>query len=273
MSYAQNGRVRVWFEEQGEGLPLVLLQGLSLSSRFWLDAPRRLEGRFRVILVDNRGTGRTDCPKGLYTIRGMAGDALAVVAELGLERYAVAGISMGGMIAQEVALATPPERLSGLALMNTTCGLPKGRLPWFGSFWKLARLVRRTPENLAIARKMLVAPRALEKNPSLFREFDRLLAEQPVPPAIFAKQLLACCFHSSGRRLGRLRCPVLVAVGKEDHLVPPTNSRILAKLMPGAKLVEHPEVGHCFPLESKNLFDKTFDLFWEMMQVGSEAAA
>jgi pimeloyl-ACP methyl ester carboxylesterase len=230
----------------------MLLQGLGLSSRFWLSLPEHLAGRFRLVLVDNRGTGRSDRPAGPWSIRAMAGDALAVADALGLERFGLAGISMGGMIAQELALAVAPGRLSGLALLATTCGLPAGKIPPLRSLLTLLRAARRRPENLRAIRRLLVSAQALEADPDLFREFERLMASSPTPPSVFLRQLLAASLHSAGRRLRRLRCPTLVVAGEEDRLIPPKNSRILARLIPDARLVLLPGAGHAFPLERRS---------------------
>jgi pimeloyl-ACP methyl ester carboxylesterase len=253
MDHVDHRGIRIAYETVGEGPPLMLLQGLGLSSRFWFSAPGQLAKRFRVVLVDNRGTGSSDRPRGLWSIRAMARDALAVADALGLERFGVAGISLGGMIAQELALAVAPGRLNGLALLATTCGLPKGKIPPPGSLWTLLKVAGRKPKNLDAIHKLLVSAEALQSDPNLFRDFERLMAATRPQPSVFLRQLLAASTHSTGRRLGRIRCPTLVASGDGDRLIPPENSRVLARLIPGAKLVLLPGAGHAFPLERRDV--------------------
>jgi 3-oxoadipate enol-lactonase len=262
MPHVLSRGARIFYETIGQGPPLVLLQGLGLSSRFWLTAPERLAERFRVVLVDNRGTGRSDRPLGLYTTGLMAQDVLAAVDELGLESFALAGISMGGMIAQEVALRARPGRISGLVLLATTCGLPGGRIPAPSAILTLLRSAQRTPERLQAVRRLLVSVEALDANPRLFEDFERLMAADPVAPGVFLRQLMAASLHSTARRLGRIRCPTLVVTGEEDKLIPPANSRVLAARIPGARLLTLPGLGHAFPLEEREVLGRLLTEFF-----------
>lgn len=265
MPHAVHQGIRIWYEETGSGPPLFLLQGLGLSSRFWLQLPQHLSSRFRVVLVDNRGTGRSDRPRGPYSIRAMARDTLSVADALGLEHFGLAGISMGGMIAQEVALQAAPGRISGLALLATTCGLPRGRIPPMSSILTLLRGANRTPETLREIRKLIVSPEAYEADPHLFSDFERLMAESPTSPSVFLRQLLAASLHSTGRRLGQIRCPTLVVTGDGDRLIPPENSRIISRLIPGARLEVVPGAGHAFPLERREYLPPLLTQFFESL--------
>jgi pimeloyl-ACP methyl ester carboxylesterase len=113
----------------GPGAPaVVLIQGLGLSSRFWFDLPDRLRPKWRVVLLDNRGVGRSDRPRGPYRMAAMADDVAAVLNAAGVQRACIVGISLGGMIAQHVALRHP-ARVAGLVLLATTAGFPHARLP------------------------------------------------------------------------------------------------------------------------------------------------
>ena len=129
---ARNARIHYTVHGDRRGTPVVLLQGLGLSSRFWFDVPELLsedaETPRRVIAVDNRGTGRSDKPRTPWTMSTMADDVAAVLDDAGVEGAFVVGISMGGMIAQHVALRHP-TRVKGLVLLATTAGFLMGALP------------------------------------------------------------------------------------------------------------------------------------------------
>ncbi len=133
MPYARNGSTHLFWEEYGSGPPVLLIMGLSFTHEMWFRALPWLAPRYRVIAFDNRGTGRSDAPRGPYTIRQMASDARVVLDAAGIEAAHVVGASMGGMIAQELALSFP-RRVRSLVLACTTHG---------GVFSKWPEFVRR----------------------------------------------------------------------------------------------------------------------------------
>src|SRR5438270_12806140 len=107
MPYALNKGARIWWEEEGEGEPLLMILGLSFSLKMWRELRTIMARYFRVILLDNRGVGKSDVPLRPWSMRTMARDAAAVLDAAGVEAAHVLGISMGGMIAQELALMYP----------------------------------------------------------------------------------------------------------------------------------------------------------------------
>ena len=126
-------RARIHYQVMGEGDDnVVLVQGLGLSSRFWFEQPELLatdpDRPRRVLVLDNRGTGKSDKPRPPYRMAEMADDVIAAMDAAGMRAATIVGISMGGMIAQHVALRHP-SRVDGLVLLATTPGLPHGRLP------------------------------------------------------------------------------------------------------------------------------------------------
>jgi pimeloyl-ACP methyl ester carboxylesterase len=232
----------------GDAPPLLLIMGLGLSSGAWDRLPARLQDRFRVIVFDNRGVGRSRHGEGLWSMRDLAGDAAAVLHAAGVDEAGafVFGISMGGMIAQELALQHP--RLVRSLILGAT-----------GPSWRHGR--RPDPQVvLALLAANLLGPRAHGRIAPLLvsREFARerpdelhrwLRGAGVGPPAAVLRQMMAILGHSTLPRLERIRCPTLVITGTDDRLVPPGNSRILHERIPGARLAELPGVGHVFPLE------------------------
>lgn len=231
---------------------VVLLQGLGLSSRFWFDMPERLasdpRGPWRVVVVDNRGTGRSDRPRGPYRITRMADDVAACLDAANVARADVVGISMGGMIAQEVALRHP-ARTSGLVLLATTPGLPHGRPPRPRALASLVGLALTKPGVPARALPRLLLPASqLHRARELFARWPGAMRAHPVTPRAFLAQLAAAAAHTTGFALHRIRCPTVVVTGADDVLVPPANSRVLAACIPGAHLEVLPGVAHGIPL-------------------------
>jgi pimeloyl-ACP methyl ester carboxylesterase len=215
--------------------------GLSFTHEMWFRVVPALEGRYRSILFDNRGMGRSSVPRGPYTIRQMARDARAVLHAAGYESAAVIGASMGGMIAQELALEFP-ELPTQLILACTSCSGLFGRwpdwscIPWPGRWKSLDRIERE-------------------------RRFVRMLYADTTPPERIQEDLLvrsACAWSAAGfrsqfaailkwnayRRLPRIRVPTQVVHGAEDRLVPLANGRTVARRIPGAELHIVPNAGH-----------------------------
>ena len=250
MPYVTRQRTRIWYDVFGHGPPLILLQGLGFSHRYWLELPQRLAEQFQVVVVDNRGTGCSTCASSLFFVRDMADDTLAVLRELALSDCLVVGISLGGMVAQEVALRSAPGEIGSLSLLVTTCGFPQGRVPRLRSLLKLctaAALPSR--KRLRAARQMLLSPSNADRADELFRVHEQIAVSESISGWTYARQILAAATHNTGRRLRRIACPTLVVSGQDDQLIPPENSRILTRLIPNAKLVEMPATGHALSVE------------------------
>ena len=121
MAFVENQGARIYWDEQGQGEPVLLIMGLGYPSAMWYRTRPALASHYRTIALDNRGAGRSDTPPGPYSIRLMASDAAAVLEAAGSESAHVFGVSMGGMIAQEFALQYP-QRVLSLILGCTAAG-------------------------------------------------------------------------------------------------------------------------------------------------------
>lgn len=254
---------RIHYERHdGDGPAVVLLQGLSLSGRFWFDMPARLQQRsrrYRVLVPDNRGTGRSDKPRGRYRMADMADDVAAVLDHAGEKDAIVVGISLGGMIAQNVALRHP-SRVRGLVLMATTPGLPHGRLPPLGSLKSLVALPFAKPGQMSKgALSILIPEREHGRVDELFAGWPELMRSERAPRHAFFGQLSAAATHSTGHRLAHIRCSTVVVTGEEDILIPPRNSRFLAAGIPRARLWRLPGVGHAIPTLDREVVARAVD--------------
>jgi 3-oxoadipate enol-lactonase len=239
---------RIHYQTHGvDGPWVLLLMGLGASSRWWLDYPDQLVAAgYRVITLDNRGTGQSDAPLGPYWMRDMADDAAGVMDAAGATRALVVGASMGGMIAQHLALRHP-ARLEGLVLVSTTPGLPHGALPTPRAMWALLAYGLGKSSRAQVLSDLILARaqrhRAQEIQDLLFPIYQR----DATPPLAFAAQLIGCALHSTTRRLHRITAPTIVITGDDDILIRPRNSRILASRIPGATLEVIPDAGHGAP--------------------------
>lgn len=243
---------RLCYVQRGEGPTVVLVQGLGLPGRMWLELPQSLlDHGFSVVIPDNRGTGHSAASWPPYTMARLAGDLAAVMRDSGATPAIVVGLSLGGMIVQHLVLRQP-RLVRGLVLAATSCGLPHGKFPNLRLGVLLPRALRGDRRALEEVRGLLVHPSSLAANPRLFELWDRQMSPAAGPTVSWQGmlgQLTAHTAHSTGFRLGRIRCPTVVIAGEDDRILPAENSRILARRIPGAELVMLPQAGHAFPLE------------------------
>ena len=244
-----NGARALHWESTGEGEPVLLIMGLGLSGGAWWRTVPVLARHLRVITFDNRGVGRSAGSGPSFTTEAMADDAVSVLDAAGLERAHVYGFSLGGMVAQQVALRHP-ARVRSLVLGATHAG---GR-----------RAVRPEPEVIEFFRRRpsMPAPQAAEASipfnygPRTRRDHKARIAEDierrlahPFPKQAYQAQLWAAALHNTQRRLKRIEAPTLVVHGRNDRVVPVGNAEILSREVPGAELLILEESGHLYPTE------------------------
>lgn len=230
----------IWWQEEGDGVPLLLVMGQSFGSRMWHRAVPALARHNRVLSYDNRGIGRSGRPRGAFGIADLAADALAVLDAAGVDRAHVYGVSMGGLVAQELALRSP-ERVRSLILGCT--GAPDGTARPAHRGW----LVRLVPRWLVVR----LVPGAVAASlygpgapPDEVREDLAILASTPAPGWVIDLQGRAIAAYESRSRVGGLRVPTLVLHGTADRVVPVARGEELAALIPGARLHVLQGAGH-----------------------------
>jgi 3-oxoadipate enol-lactonase len=244
--------VKIAWERHGSGPPLLLVHGLGYARWGWEPVVEPLARSFDVILFDNRGIGESDAPPGPYTAAEMAGDALQVLDEAGVERAHVLGTSLGGMIAQELALARP-ERVDRLVLACTTPGgeraypLPEGTLRLMAEAPSLPREValRRFVENA-------LAPGAPEE--LVERIYAHRVNGKVQTTEGWQAQAAAGTTFDAFDRLHQIAAPTLVLHGLDDAVVDPRNATILAALIPDVRVELFAAGGHLFFWEQPERF-------------------
>lgn len=240
----------------GSGPAVVLINGWTASGLVW---PQRLvaalEREHRVVRIDNRGSGWSRHAPRPYTIHDLAGDARRVIDELGLGRPTVVGISMGGMIAQELAMSWP-DRVGRLVLLGTRPPTPEDTPPPADVS---ATLLSSPPKGVALHRFLrdgwatVTGPGFVAEHPDLIDEMAASFALRPTPRFAVLDQARAIAAWSGAYRLRSLAVPTTVVHGTEDPLIPVRNGMRLAQLIPGARYLELPAVGHLVPYEASAL--------------------
>jgi 3-oxoadipate enol-lactonase len=245
------------YVEAGSGEPLLLIMGFGGDHLAWAFQTPVFARRYRVIAFDNRGAGQSDVPDVPYTTRMMADDAVGLLDALGVERAHVLGVSLGGMIAQEVAL-NHPRRVRSLQL-HCTLARPDAYMRALLESWRAVR-AKATPEEwMRIVAPWLFAPATYAERPELVEGIIQTGLANPYPFTLtgFLRQGDAVRSHDTLDRLGALACPTLVSVAEDDILVPPRFSRALAAAIPGAALQTVERAGHCYFWERPDTFNTT----------------
>ena len=238
--------LRIRYAESGAGPPIILITHVGASALGWHREFIELLSRdFRVIVFDNRGTGESDKPLGPFTVLDMAKDALAVLGHLGISRAHVLGLSMGGLVAQELTLHAP-ERVDKLILVSTLAG------------WANATPTRaRASEALAAGADPALTPREAarkwlpayysaaylsEHEADVLEQMARMMAR--TSPRTLELQGEAIGIFDTYGRLAEIRRPVLVIHGNADDMVPIENGRVLAERIPAARMAIVQGAGH-----------------------------
>jgi len=219
-----------------------------------------------VISFDNRCVGRTDQPQVPFTIADMADDTAALMDALGISSANVFGVSMGGMIAQELVLRHP-QKVRLLVLACTHAGPRTAtRAPdWAVRIFNESAALPRA-EGLRSSIPLLFAKKTVAERPNLVEDTLGIMASNNQPKASYLLQLGAVMQHDTFDRLPEITNKTLVLTGKEDTLVDPGNSRLIADRIPGAQLIEFEDTGHVFFTEKADEVNRTLVDFFRKGQ-------
>ena len=262
MSLVRIGRglsaTRLHVQREGSGEPLLWITGFAISSEIFSPVIHTYAADFDCVRYDNRGAGRSPAPWRVTSIPELAGDAVRLLDALGIDSAHVYGLSMGGMIAQEVAIRFP-DRVRGLVLGATSHGGPRAVLP----SPKIAAAL--TSRGAPAAMRAELVGRAVfseqfrAQEPALARRYLGLLGQHRTSARGLVSHLTAATYHDTRARLGRIQAPTLVMHGGADQLTPVANARLLASAIPGAELAVLPGCGHGYLLEQPDESHRRFD--------------
>jgi len=231
--------MRIAWESAGAGNPVLLIQGLGYARWGWDPVVPALAEAYRVLTFDNRGIGESDVPPGPYTAAEMASDALQVLDEAGVERAHVVGASLGGMIAQELAVRAP-ERVDRLVLCCTTPG-GAGAVPMPAR--TVALFVEAAQLEPEVALRRFVENALGPDGAGLVDEIVARRLAHPFDPSGWQAQAAAGTTFA-GTALETIQAPTLVIHGTDDAVVDAANAELLTERIPQATLVLLPRAGH-----------------------------
>jgi pimeloyl-ACP methyl ester carboxylesterase len=241
----------MYYETQGNGNPLVLISGLGSNATVWYRQVPALAEHYKVLTFDNRGAGRTARPEYEYTIPELAYDTRFLMDALAMEPAHVFGFSMGGMVAQELALQWP-EAVRSLVLGCTFCGGPHAirAQQEIASYARPAGPASQSfEEDMEASWKLIYSDQFIADNHDFLMKRARELADLRMPPEFFARQVGAIARHDTFHRLQEIQVPTLIITGNADPLMPPANSTILHQQIPNSELVVLPGASHYFFIE------------------------
>ena len=249
MPEAKVNGIKIHYKVEGRGQPLVMIGGFDSSLQTWRRQTAVFKKHFRVITFDVRGTGRSSKPSGPYSIQVMAEDLIKLLYFLKIEKTHILGVSLGGLVAQEIALQYP-ERVDKLVLGTTFVCISETsgptpemyrmiKLPFYRMLDGMAGLMLKRR-----LYRLLLLPVAFIKNRLALRA------------AILGKREAAYHFDSS-RKLPGIQAPTLVLTGTADRIILPSSSQALTALIPGSKLVKVEGGSHMFFIEKADVFNRT----------------
>lgn len=248
MAVAHHGRVALRYHDLGApgGAPVLHIMGLGGTARAWARLLPHVTPDYRVLTFDHRGTGLSDPITRPVGMDDLVGDALAVLDAAGVERAHVHGVSLGGMVAQQLALRHP-ERVRSLLLGCTSPGgvMLANEPPWRMLAAAGLRPVLGARRTWPLVTSALYSRRTREERPELIAEDEAIRGDDATPVVTLIAQMAAVARHDVRRRLHELGgLPVTVVHGAEDVLIPPRAGRALARGIPGARLVVLDDAGH-----------------------------
>jgi 3-oxoadipate enol-lactonase len=243
--------ISIYYEMLGEGDPLVLIMGLGGGSSLWWKQVGFLSAEFQVITYDSRGIGRSDKPDAPYSMGMLVNDAAGLMETLGIVSAHVYGVSMGGMVAQELALRYP-KLVSSLILGATTCGGSHAVMADQETLQRLFSIMTLSPaEVIKVSTSVTFSTDFIENHRDKVKEWLIKGSESPPSPLGFKRQAEAVTGFETYDRLLQIRVPTLILSGTADQLIPVENSRLLASRIPGAELVLFEGAGHGYLWEAE----------------------
>jgi len=255
--------VKLYYEIHGTGEPLLLIEGLGYASWSWFRQIEGLSDSYCVVSFDNRGVGKSDKPDIPYSIELMADDVARLLESLGIEKAHILGVSMGGYIAQKLAIKYP-QKVKSLVLGCTSFGGPQS-IPLteeaLQSMLKVEGL--NAEEVIRQGFKAAISPKFIRGYPEVVDQLVAWRLVNPTPRYAWERQFAAAAAFNVESQLNKINVPTLVITGSEDIVVPPQNSILLAERISGAHLVIIPGGGHLFFIENAKEFNRAVLEFLE----------
>jgi pimeloyl-ACP methyl ester carboxylesterase len=265
MPLTRVGDIDVYYEKRGSGEPVLLIHGLGSSTEDWEYQVERLASRYTVVSYDVRGHGQTGKPRGRYSVAQFASDAAGLIERLGLGPVHVHGISMGGMIAFQLAV-DKPELVRSLTIVNSGPEMilrtMRQRIAIYQRF-VIVRLMGMRKMGEVLSKVLLPTPEQEKLRETFVERWARN------NPGAYLRALRALIGWSVSARLGTIRCPTLILTADQDY-TPVAYKEFYMKAIPGARLVVVPDARHMLPVERPEPYN---DAVMEFLSSVSEAPA
>jgi pimeloyl-ACP methyl ester carboxylesterase len=263
MNFVETNGIRLAYEERGTGEPLVLIMGLGADGQVWDLHAQFYAQKFRCFLVDNRGTGHSDKPPGPYSTAQMADDYAGLIRKLHLGKVRVAGISMGGAVAQQLAIRHP-DLVRSLVLVCTWAQCDEYARMIFDHFAN-ARTAMRPADFVALLQLWIWTPQYMQDHAEELAEARRGAAVAAasgessawMPADAFEAQCQACMKHDTTTTVGTIKVPTLITVGTDDIFTPMRFSEHLHREIKGSQLKVFPGGGHVHHWEQLESFNRS----------------
>lgn len=264
MGFIEANGINLYYETHGSGEPLVLIEGLGYSSWMWYKQVEELSKHFKLIIFDNRGVGQSDKPDEEYSIELFANDTVEVLLALNIEKAHFLGVSMGGFIAQEVAIRYP-EIVDKLILCSTSFGgpgsvpIPQETLDVMFKGGGKYNSVDEIRDVIGIA----LDKRCIDENQDVLDKIMKEKMDNPQPKYAYQKQLMAGASFNAEDRLCKIKAETLILAGKGDRVVPFENSKLLNQKIVNSKYEVIEGAGHVFLMEKPDITNKLIVEFLE----------
>jgi pimeloyl-ACP methyl ester carboxylesterase len=250
--------INMYYKVQGKGLPLVMIQGFAGNHKAWFFQTSVFKKYYKVIIFDNRGIGKSDKSSEPYTIRTMAEDVIGLMDYLGIDKAHVLGLSLGGMVAQEIAISYP-ERVMKLVLGSTFAGSEINDNPEMMKSLGIREGTTDVDVKSIDFKKLMNFMVSSAFNKRLYRMVQLPLVKlsmRSINPSGYLEQMAAVTSYTTLDRLHQIKAPTLVITGTGDRIVSPSMSDLIASKIPNAKLVKVKGGSHAFFMEMRGRFNK-----------------
>jgi pimeloyl-ACP methyl ester carboxylesterase len=256
--------VDLWVEQEGEGDDVLFISGLADEGACWVDQVASLKDRYRITTFDNRGVGQSATPDGRFQIIDFAADTVALIDALGLQRPHVVGSSMGGAIAQELALAHP-DKVRSLVLNGTWCRGDRFFKEVIRNWMWSAEKADSIGDFLVTVNLWCFSPRIW--NDGTMDGWIEAAQASPHPQSVdaFCRSAQALIDHDSADRIGAISAPTMITVGELDLCLPARFSEELARRIPDARLVVLEAAGHQPFQEIPDEYNRLLADFWQSL--------
>jgi 3-oxoadipate enol-lactonase len=252
----QSSGLKLHYEDQGKGVPLILVPGFGMDTSAWVDQLEAYTPRFRTIRLDLRGGGQSEVPEPGYGPKDLAQDVIALAAHLKLDKFHYGGFSLGGAVGLELALARP-DLLQTLSLHSSW----EGDTPLHMRRWiEIRRRIIAANDpvvNIGTRIVSFFSNDFVNEHEDLVDAYIARAKENPHPMTEkgITGHAQACLLHDAGDRIDRIKVPTLITVGTQDRSTPPGLSRTMHKKIKGSELIMIDGAGHCTMYESKKEFN------------------